>query len=527
MIHKVKLKVRDEERWLTSISYSYKIKFSDALDIDKIIQLHQEVSMQLGSQASLPLDGGLIRIRFSSTDHDQFFYEWLFSSMMEDGSIEFIQNEVETIERISFWDCYCVGIKEWMNAGGTPMGIELLLSPAIFKKGALVNEKVWKVTDIHENSEDVNKKSNKKSYNLDTEVAEIEILTPLDTNQYTKTKGFEFEKEYKLRVKSYTKGAPDSINMIKWEYSYISNEGDIVIGSFDNNKGDEILFKVIDENIIDKNVTFYAYIKEKTLGGNCDVHVNPLYYYKGLKRWGRLQSENKDSFAAKGHKYSAQELLNFKEADFWAKTRILDLNKQTEEYVLNKYKVINNVVLSNNDNIEYLVTNNFITGKLHILSFDENSILSKKMRTLPSFQEYYKTYLGVIKDLLSNKAIEKANGKDIEKQFIKKGLSSGLPNFSVTKELISYDNYGIFGGTQKIVLDIEILQFTKCKYKVKTKMHIKDWYGSDWEDIAGTGLKAFGINCFFWLQHHYGYKPFETEVIYHSNDIITINYEKD
>lgn len=157
MIHKVKLKVRDEERWLTSISYGYKIKFSDALDIDKIIQLHQEVSMQLGSQASLPLDGGLIRIRFSSTDHDQFFYEWLFSSMMEDGSIEFIQNEVETIERISFWDCYCVGIKEWMNAGGTPMGIELLLSPAIFKKGALVNEKVWKVSDIHGISKKVTK----------------------------------------------------------------------------------------------------------------------------------------------------------------------------------------------------------------------------------------------------------------------------------------------------------------------------------------------------------------------------------
>lgn len=156
MIHKVRLKVRDEERWLTSISYGYKIKFSDALDIDKIIQLHQEVSMQLGSQASLPLDGGLIRIRFSSTDHDQFFYEWLFSSMMEDGSIEFIQNEVETIERISFWDCYCVGVKEWMNAGSTPMGIELLLSPAILKKGALVNERVWKVSDIHGNSEYIN-----------------------------------------------------------------------------------------------------------------------------------------------------------------------------------------------------------------------------------------------------------------------------------------------------------------------------------------------------------------------------------
>lgn len=155
MIHKVKLKVRDEERWLTSVSYGYHIKFSDAPDIDKIIQLHQEVALQLGSEQALPIEGGLLRLRFSSTDHDQFFYDWLFTSMMEDGSIELLQNEVETVSRISFWDCYCIGVEEWMSADGAPMGIELLLSPAILKKDAPVHEKVWKITDIHGNTEEV------------------------------------------------------------------------------------------------------------------------------------------------------------------------------------------------------------------------------------------------------------------------------------------------------------------------------------------------------------------------------------
>lgn len=225
MIHKVKLKVRDEERWLTSVSYGYKIKFSDALDIDKIIQLHQEVSMQLGSQASLPLDGGLLRLRFSSTDHDQFFYEWLFSSMMEDGSIEFIQNEVETIERISFWDCYCVSVKEWMNAGGTPMGIELLLSPAILKKGALVYEKVWKVTDIHGNTEEVRAEEENKSENTKVNKRVLDLFWSYGNDHKTLKSKSRHYSDINLHIKTegYKKGEKISAT-IEWEdNSFLNN----------------------------------------------------------------------------------------------------------------------------------------------------------------------------------------------------------------------------------------------------------------------------------------------------------------
>lgn len=51
------------------------------------------------------------------------------------------------------------------------------------------------------------------------------------------------------------------------------------------------------------------------MGGKCSVYVNPLYYYKGRKEWGKLQSERKDEnsqFSAHGHKLSLQDLLKIR-----------------------------------------------------------------------------------------------------------------------------------------------------------------------------------------------------------------------
>lgn len=362
---------------------------------------------------------------------------------------------------------------------------------------------------------------------LKTEVAEIEIVTPLLINKYTNKKGFEYNQSYKLKVKSYTNGIPESKHEIKWEYSYISNNGDVVIGTFEkeHNRGEFIDFKVSNEDLIDTIITFYAYIVDKNMGGKCSVYVNPLYYYKGRKEWGKLQSERKDEnsqFSAHGHKLSLQDLLKNKSADFWAKSRMRDLDKLTEKVVLDRYKCINNLALSDNDNIEQVVTNNFITGKQTTLSFDEHSILSKKLHSVPSFQPYFQTYLNVIKGLIVKNKLEVADGEQIKKEFIIRGNQTGTPNFSVKSEIYSYDYYGIFGGTQKIVVDIEVIQFSRHKYLLKTKMHIKDWYGSDWEDINGIAVKPLFLQCFFWLQHHYNYHPFETEVVFVSNDITIV-----
>ena len=61
-------------------------------------------------------------------------------------------------------------------------------------------------------------------------------------------------------------------------------------------------------------------------------------------------------------------------------------------------------------------------------------------------------------------------------------------------------------------------------------MYIRDWYGADQDDVNGLSKNSKWIpskkgnmpclNAFFWLQHHHGYKPFETEIVYESIDII-------
>ena len=115
------------------------------------------------------------------------------------------------------------------------------------------------------------------------------------------------------------------------------------------------------------------------------------------------------------------------------------------------------------------------------------------------------------------------------------------------------------GGTQTIKVDLEITEMEKNKYKVKTKMYIGDWYEADWDDINGGDLSEFfreikidpikdlsnpsdlikriqragkehmrlkgnvpSLNAFFWLQHYYGYYPYETEIIYEDTNYIQL-----
>lgn len=434
---------------------------------------------------------------------------------------------------LAFDEAYLYYHEESMSAEGkAPMITRFLISPTRLDINRTIRlDRRINTTDgfwwEEYKEENIIYSPTQSAITLKTEVAEIEIVTPLLINKYTNKKGLEYSQSYKLRVKSYTNGVPESKHEIKWEYSYISNNGDVVIGTFEkeHNRGELIDFKVSNEDLIGTIITFYAYIADKNMGGKCSVYVNPLYYYKGRKEWGKLQSERKDEnsqFSAHGHKLSLQDLLKNKNADFWAKSRMRDLDKLTEKAVLDHYKCINNLVLSDNDNIEQVVTNNFITGKQTTLSFDEHSILSKKLHSVPSFQPYFQMYLNVIKGLIVKNKLEVVNGEQIKKEFIIRGNQTGTPNFSVKSEIYSYDYYGIFGGTQKIVVDIEVIQFSQHKFLLKTKMHIKDWYGSDWEDINGIAIKPLFLQCFFWLQHHYNYHPFETEVVFVSNDIIEI-----
>lgn len=284
MIHKVKLKVRDEERLLTSIEYGYRLKFSDVADIDKIVELHQAVSMKIGSTESLPLEGGLFRVRFSSTDHDHFFYDWMFTSAMQEGSIEFLQNEVETISRINFWDCYCVGIEEWMSAGGAPMGIELLLSPAIVKKDALVHEKVWKITDIHGNTEEVKVEENTKKEDAKPVTPPKLLVTAVKGESSALPNTIV---EYKVTNYNLPNVNSDDKARIKWMVKVGEKE-------FPQKIQGETLKLTIDEAWEGKDLIVMPYLKKYTPSVSVKTKIEKWYFPRVI-----IQTKTKEGFGNK------------------------------------------------------------------------------------------------------------------------------------------------------------------------------------------------------------------------------------
>lgn len=154
MIYQMKLVIRDEERDITDFIYHCHISHYNDPDLDKMIELHIKVCEEIGNREDLPIEGDLIALTFNSTNHDQFFYDWLFEGAMHDGEIQFIYNEVETADIFRFWDCYCLGLEESMSVGGAPMRITIYLSPGIIKRNNLeAREKVWKVSDINVNNQ--------------------------------------------------------------------------------------------------------------------------------------------------------------------------------------------------------------------------------------------------------------------------------------------------------------------------------------------------------------------------------------
>ncbi|QYN48369.1 hypothetical protein GYM73_01610 [Apibacter sp. ESL0432] len=46
-------------------------------------------------------------------------------------------------------------------------------------------------------------------------------------------------------------------------------------------------------------------------------------------------------------------------------------------------------------------------------------------------------------------------------------------------------------GTQTVKVDLEIEEDKPRRFLVKTKMYIGDWYGADWDDLNGKGIKEF------------------------------------
>ncbi|NDV70004.1 hypothetical protein [Dysgonomonas sp. 25] len=301
------------------------------------------------------------------------------------------------------------------------------------------------------------------------------------------------------------------------------------------------------------------------------------FQYKGTKKWGQLQI-NDDSISGiqknRRDVYSSHDMAGVLGAD-----TIDRLKKETEENVRLLYEGKGALNLGTRDVLKEdtadLIIENFYTGGGKKISFDENTRISKDLAFNQVFKQYFNNYLEIIKEILEKHDIKTIEKTAIEKLFRDKKWTI-TPNFSKIGEMYvrsvregKHEFYGLMGGTQTIKVDLDIREITNNTYKVETRMYIGDWYGSDWGDIyQGKSfdeifaekrekqnwfgkqalfeqtsnaahsefqlqktkyLKGYipSLNAFFMLQHYFGsgnkYRPFETEIIYKSENILTIN----
>lgn len=481
--------------------------------------------------------GGEMLVRIESADDTRILQQMIHKDVPPSrGSIEIYGMDDRCVRRIEFEKAYIYAVGEQLsNCSWLPMTTTICISPLRLDFNKVLRlDRRWPYANgwEHYKPEQHKGTTGQAVEEDETEVSEIEVVTPLTKKEPNPRAGMEFGETYTLRVKSYTRGTPRQPGSIRWEYSYNTNkeEGEVVVGALIEQRGEEITFTVKDEAAVGCEICFYAYLSKQKKEGQCGVYVNPLWRYKGTKEWGKLGL----GLERKSQRLSLEQMkreIKLDEAGMW---RAETLSMMPEQAVRNMYEGNTNIsgvrqVLSDDDNLQARVLNSFYTGAEPKMSFGPTSMLSQKLKVNPTFQEYYKRYLDVIKTILENQEldIEKIDGEVLARLFGDQDTykKASKPNFSKVKEIFKYDYYGLMGGTQKIKVDLDIMQTGEHAYIVKTRMYIGDWYGADEGDINGlTSLKGNvgSLNAFFWLQHHYGCHPFETEIIYESIDRIQI-----
>lgn len=125
------------------------------------------------------------------------------------------------------------------------------------------------------------------------EVESIKIVSDLDLGSAndgkgaTDKKGMIYGKTYQLEVGSFKNGKePPKHVKINWEYTYTEEDknGEMVavIGGFQKSVQRQISFKVNDVTLLGKEITFYAYIEDKTKEAEKTIQVH--YRFRFLDR---------------------------------------------------------------------------------------------------------------------------------------------------------------------------------------------------------------------------------------------------
>ncbi|MFI3267947.1 MAG: hypothetical protein R3Y51_04425 [Rikenellaceae bacterium] len=260
-----------------------------------------------------------------------------------------------------------------------------------------------------------------------------------------------------------------------------------------------------------------------------------LFNRKIKASWGELQPEltsEAHKFAAEAHTFTPEQLIDSLKNEI-ATENIERLSKMERKEVELWYKLTNKIALSDSDNIEQRVNNAFLKGEglenitinnktYKGLLFDENSEQSKMLNDNDTFKAYYNKYLSCMKDIIGKFGNEKEIDTEVISNTLKREI--GKPDFSTIGNFAFFDYFGLMGGTQNVGVNFDIKHTSNGEYNLKTTMYINDWYGADEGDINGTRgtLKGniLGLKAFFYLQHHYGCKPFPTQIIYKSENRI-------
>jgi hypothetical protein len=291
-----------------------------------------------------------------------------------------------------------------------------------------------------------------------------------------------------------------------------------------------------------------------------DLLLNSGYkkIYEKHTECGELQK----GYASESHEDSFDEIFKMLDQEFQKDGFVLDkfdfYKQLTEEQVLRIYKTgVLNIVdpiielnslaarfykiykIYDSKTLPYFGSNTFLSKEVEDsvysrfelktktakpLIFTETSTLSRKLHNHLRFQKdyYIENFVKYIYNNLDNKnGLDKILNNNIHPNFSFISPYDDLRNVDKFVDSFSYDYYGLFGGTQRVLCDLAIYQ-SGTYYLADIKLTIVDWYGSDIEDIC-ISIKSHAacLNAFFFLQHHWGYSPFRTEVIFHDYVLFT------
>lgn len=388
--------------------------------------------------------------------------------------------------------------------------------------GAAAGAGLCGIVKIIEKMSDDDESEIRPPQNIDTEVTRIGVDTQV---KYWGDKAIlHYGYTYTFSVKEFSNGLPHDFSNIKWEYSYVDEEGNRIVNLISNKTwhGKSVTVKIDNKAICGKTVKIVAYINSKQPSAQLEAVVSYGLVYKGCKKWGELQQ-------SVSRNMTPNELIKVDNLDDFGKQRLEQLYYSGENWCKDLYENTpffgTRRVLSSKDNLANIVIDNFYTGKYSKLTFGITHHLSKELTTNPTFQTYWHDYLSVMAKLIR----EKPNCAEINiisnKAFQNMFNGRWIPDFSTKSEIYSYDYYGLIGGAQQIEVEWEIFRMNTYNYLVNTKMFIRDMYCTDSKDINGIGnIKASSqsLPAFYVLQNCFGCHPFITEIIYQHSDIINI-----